>query len=106
MSSYRATELSPMESAIEAISRGEMVVVVDDPNRENEGDLVLAAKFVTPEAVNFMATHGRGLICLPMTRTRLDELDIPPMVARCTDPKGTAFHVGVDLREHATGISA
>jgi 3,4-dihydroxy 2-butanone 4-phosphate synthase/GTP cyclohydrolase II len=106
MSSYRAPELSPIESAIEAMSRGEMVVIVDDPNRENEGDLVLAAKFVTPEAVNFMATHGRGLICVPMSRNRLDELDIPPMVTRCTDPRRTAFHVGVDLREHATGISA
>jgi 3,4-dihydroxy 2-butanone 4-phosphate synthase/GTP cyclohydrolase II len=83
-----------------------MAVVVDDPNRENEGDLVMAAEFVTPEAIIFMATHGRGLICVPMLRERLDELDIPPMVARCTDPKGTAFHVGVDLREHATGISA
>lgn len=106
MSSYPATELSPTESAIEAMSRGEMIVIVDDPTRENEGDLVLAAKFVTPDAINFMATHGRGLICVPMTRKRLDELDIPPMVERCTDPKGTAFHVGVDLREHATGISA
>ena len=106
MSSHRTTGLSSIESAIEAMRRGEMVVVVDDPNRENEGDLVLAAKFVTPEAINFMATHGRGLICVPMTRKRLDELDIPPMAARCTDPRGTAFHVGVDLREHATGISA
>jgi 3,4-dihydroxy 2-butanone 4-phosphate synthase/GTP cyclohydrolase II len=106
MSSHRTTDLSSIESAIETMRRGEMVVIVDDPNRENEGDLVLAAKFVTPEAINFMATHGRGLICVPMTRKRLDELDIPPMVARCTDPRGTAFHVGVDLREHATGISA
>jgi 3,4-dihydroxy 2-butanone 4-phosphate synthase/GTP cyclohydrolase II len=106
VSSYKAAELSRIEAAIQAIATGGMAVVVDDPNRENEGDLVMAARFVTPEAINFMATHGRGLICVPMLRERLDELDIPPMVARGTDPKGTAFHVGVDLREHATGISA
>jgi 3,4-dihydroxy 2-butanone 4-phosphate synthase/GTP cyclohydrolase II len=106
VSSNRAIRLSPIEAAIDAISRGELVVVVDDPQRENEGDLVMAAKFVTPQAINFMATHGRGLICVPMLRERLDELDIPPMVARCTDPKGTAFHVGVDLKGQSTGISA
>jgi 3,4-dihydroxy 2-butanone 4-phosphate synthase/GTP cyclohydrolase II len=98
--------LSPIEAAIETIGAGGMVVVVDDPNRENEGDLVMAAKFVTPEAINFMATHGRGLICAPVLPERLQALDIPPMAQRCTDPRGTAFHVGVDLREHATGISA
>jgi 3,4-dihydroxy 2-butanone 4-phosphate synthase/GTP cyclohydrolase II len=98
--------LSPIEAAIDAIAAGGMAVVVDDPSRENEGDLVMAARFVTPEAVNFMATHARGLICVPMLRERLDELEIPPMVDRCTDPKGTAFHVGVDLREQSTGISA
>jgi 3,4-dihydroxy 2-butanone 4-phosphate synthase/GTP cyclohydrolase II len=98
--------LSPISAAIDAIASGGMAVVVDDPQRENEGDLVMASTFVTPDAVNFMATHGRGLICAPMLRERLDELEIPPMVARGTDPKGTAFHVGVDLRGHATGISA
>jgi 3,4-dihydroxy 2-butanone 4-phosphate synthase/GTP cyclohydrolase II len=98
--------LSSIKAAVDAIGAGGMAVVVDDPNRENEGDLVMAARFVTPEAVNFMATHARGLICAPMLRERLDELEIPPMVDRCTDPKGTAFHVGVDLREHSTGISA
>jgi 3,4-dihydroxy 2-butanone 4-phosphate synthase/GTP cyclohydrolase II len=98
--------LASIESAIQAIAAGGMVVVVDDPSRENEGDLVMAAKFVTPDAVNFMATHGRGLICAPTLRERLDELEIPPMVERCSDPNGTAFHVGVDLREHSTGISA
>jgi 3,4-dihydroxy 2-butanone 4-phosphate synthase/GTP cyclohydrolase II len=102
----RDVGLSPVEAAVDAMNRGEMVVVVDDPHRENEGDLVMAAKFVTPEAINFMATHGRGLICVPMLRERLDELDIPKMAVRCTDPKGTAFHVGVDLSGHATGISA
>jgi 3,4-dihydroxy 2-butanone 4-phosphate synthase/GTP cyclohydrolase II len=99
--------LAPIEAAIAAIAGGEMVVVVDSPDRENEGDLVMAAEKVTPEAVNFMATHGRGLICAPMLPERLAELGIEPMVANGTDPHGTAFHVGVDLRAGATtGISA
>lgn len=84
-----------------------MVIVVDAPERENEGDLVMAAQHVSAEAVNFMATHARGLVCAPMPRRRLDELCIPPMVQRNTDPKGTAFHVGVDARAGVTtGISA
>jgi 3,4-dihydroxy 2-butanone 4-phosphate synthase / GTP cyclohydrolase II len=96
-----------VDQAVEAIGRGEMVVVVDDPARENEGDLVMAAEFVTAGAVDFMARFGRGLICVPMPRWRLDELEIPPMVARNTDQRGTAFHVSVDLREGtSTGISA
>jgi 3,4-dihydroxy 2-butanone 4-phosphate synthase/GTP cyclohydrolase II len=99
--------LSSVEAAIDAIGRGEMVVVVDDPDRENEGDLVMAAEFATAEAVNFMAVHGRGLICVPMLRDRLKELEIPPMVAHNSDPKQTAFHVGVDARSRtSTGISA
>jgi 3,4-dihydroxy 2-butanone 4-phosphate synthase/GTP cyclohydrolase II len=107
MSSYEAAALSPIEEAIAAIGRGEMVVVVDDPGRENEGDLVMAAQFVTPAAINFMATRGRGLICTPMLPERLEALGIPPMATSNTDPKGTAFHVGVDLRDGtSTGISA
>jgi 3,4-dihydroxy 2-butanone 4-phosphate synthase/GTP cyclohydrolase II len=107
MSSYEAAALSPVEEAIAAIGRGEMVVVGDDPGRENEGDLVMAAQFVTPAAINFMATRGRGLICTPMLPERLEALGIPPMAASNTDPKGTAFHVGVDLRNGtSTGISA
>jgi 3,4-dihydroxy 2-butanone 4-phosphate synthase / GTP cyclohydrolase II len=99
--------LASIDEAIGAIARGEMVVVVDSPDRENEGDLVMAADKVTPEAVNFMAVHGRGLICVPMERERLAELAIEPMVAEGTDPHGTAFHVGVDHRElGTTGISA
>jgi 3,4-dihydroxy 2-butanone 4-phosphate synthase/GTP cyclohydrolase II len=101
------TGLASIEEAISAIARGEMVVVVDSPDRENEGDLVMAADRITPEAVNFMATFGRGLICVPIARERLAELAIEPMVADGTDPHGTAFHVGVDHRELATtGISA
>ncbi len=99
--------LATIEEAVAAIAAGRMVVVVDSPDRENEGDLVMAAEHVTPEAINFMATHGRGLICVALERNRLDALGIPPMVHHSTDPKGTAFHVSVDSRERATtGISA
>ena len=85
-----------------------MIVVIDDEDRENEGDLTMAAELVTPEAINFMATHGRGLICLAMPGERLDELDLPAMVADNTAPHGTAFTVSIDLIGHGvtTGISA
>ncbi|MHB8694448.1 MAG: bifunctional 3,4-dihydroxy-2-butanone-4-phosphate synthase/GTP cyclohydrolase II [Solirubrobacteraceae bacterium] len=92
--------------AVAALERGEPIVVVDSPERENEGDLVIAAEKVTAEAVNFMATHGRGLVCVPMLAERLELLGIPPMVARNSDPHGTAFHVGVDHVRASTGISA
>jgi 3,4-dihydroxy 2-butanone 4-phosphate synthase/GTP cyclohydrolase II len=96
-----------IEEGIAAIRRGEMVIVVDAATRENEGDLVMAADCATPEAVNFMATHGRGLICVPMLEERLHELGIPQMVARGNDPRNTAFHVSVDHgAETTTGISA
>jgi 3,4-dihydroxy 2-butanone 4-phosphate synthase/GTP cyclohydrolase II len=84
-----------------------MVIVVDNPERENEGDFVVAAERVDAEAINFMATQGRGLICVAMTRDRLEELEIPAMVLRSSDPRRTAFHVGVDARAcTTTGISA
>lgn len=95
-----------IEEAIEAIRRGEMVIVVDDEERENEGDLVAAAEKVTPEMINFMATHGRGLICVPMTRQRLRELQIPLMTEDNREAMGTAFTVSVDARHVHTGISA
>jgi 3,4-dihydroxy 2-butanone 4-phosphate synthase/GTP cyclohydrolase II len=95
-----------VDAAIAAIRAGGMAVVVDDPSREGEGDLVMAAEHVTPAAVNVMATHGRGLICVPMLRRRLDALGIPPMVDSGNDPRQTAFHVGVDLDGQSTGISA
>jgi 3,4-dihydroxy 2-butanone 4-phosphate synthase/GTP cyclohydrolase II len=99
--------LSSIEDGIAAIRDGRMVVVVDAPTRENEGDLVMAAECATPELINFMATHGRGLICVPMLGERLEELGIPEMVAKSTDPRQTAFHVSVDHRtETTTGISA
>jgi 3,4-dihydroxy 2-butanone 4-phosphate synthase/GTP cyclohydrolase II len=93
--------------AVEAIRRGEMVIVVDDEDRENEGDLTMAAEKVTPEAINFMATHGRGLICLPMTGERLDKLEIPLMVERNSTRFETAFCVPIEAkRGTSTGISA
>lgn len=95
-----------IEEAIEDIRQGKIVVMVDDQDRENEGDLIMAAEKATPEAVNFMATHGRGLICLPITGQRLDELELPAMVTNNTDPHGTAFTVSVDYKDTTTGISA
>ncbi len=96
-----------MESAAFEFARGHLVVAIDAPDRENEGDLIIAAEKVTPAAVNFMATHGRGLICVAMLRSRLRALDIPPMVDYPSDPHGTAFHVSVDHRYlSTTGISA
>jgi 3,4-dihydroxy-2-butanone 4-phosphate synthase/GTP cyclohydrolase II len=101
-------EFADIETAIRELKAGRMVVVVDDEDRENEGDLTMAAELVTPEAINFMATHGRGLICLAMTGERLDELDLAPMVPDNTALHGTAFTVSIDLIGHGvtTGISA
>ncbi|MGB9735671.1 MAG: bifunctional 3,4-dihydroxy-2-butanone-4-phosphate synthase/GTP cyclohydrolase II [bacterium] len=96
-----------IEQAIEDIKQGKMVILVDDENRENEGDLAIAAEKVTPEAINFMATYGRGLICLSMTEERLNELQISLMVNENTSRFGTAFTVSIDAREGiTTGISA
>jgi 3,4-dihydroxy 2-butanone 4-phosphate synthase / GTP cyclohydrolase II len=101
------TPFVTIDEAIEEIRQGRMIIVVDDEDRENEGDLLMAADRVTPEAVNFMATHGRGLICVPMTGDRLDELQIPMMVTDNTAPMGTAFTVTVDARRGVTtGTSA
>ena len=99
-------QFSTIEEAIEDIKNGKMIVVVDDEDRENEGDLVCAAELATPEIVNFMAKHGRGLICLPMTEERLKELELPQMVMKNTDEHGTAFTVSIDHIETTTGISA
>lgn len=96
-----------IDEAITEIAEGRMLIVVDDEDRENEGDLVMAAEKVTPEAVNFMATNGRGLICLPMTGEQLDRLGVPPMTADNTSEQGTAFHVSIGARgKITTGISA
>jgi len=99
--------LDSIESAVAALQQGEIIIVVDDEDRENEGDFVMAAEKVTPEAINFLAKHGRGLICLPATGERLAELDLQPMVARNTAPLGTSFTVSIDAaRGITTGISA
>ncbi|MCI0548134.1 MAG: bifunctional 3,4-dihydroxy-2-butanone-4-phosphate synthase/GTP cyclohydrolase II [Candidatus Rokubacteria bacterium] len=96
-----------MEAAIEEIRRGRLILVVDDEDRENEGDLLMAADRATPETVNFMAKHGRGLICVPMEGERLDELEISMMVRDNTAPLGTAFTTTVDARRGVTtGTSA
>jgi 3,4-dihydroxy 2-butanone 4-phosphate synthase/GTP cyclohydrolase II len=96
-----------IEEAIEDIRAGRMIVVVDDEDRENEGDLTIAAQFATPEAINFMATHARGLICLCLTEERADELGLRPMTDHNEAPLGTAFTVSVEAREGVTtGISA
>jgi 3,4-dihydroxy 2-butanone 4-phosphate synthase/GTP cyclohydrolase II len=98
---------APIEDALAAIGRGDMVIVVDDEGRENEGDLTIAAEKVTPGAVNFMATHGRGLICMPMTGARLDELEVPLQVDKNTAPMHTAFTVSIEARRGvSSGISA
>jgi GTP cyclohydrolase II/3,4-dihydroxy-2-butanone 4-phosphate synthase len=97
---------SSIEAALDEIRQGKIVVVVDDEDRENEGDLLMAAEKVTPEAINFMATYGRGLICVPMTKERIIALQLEQMVTQNTDPHGTAFTVSVDGENCTTGISA
>lgn len=100
--------LNTIEEAIEAIKRGELIIVVDDEDRENEGDFIAAAELITPEKVNFMATHGRGLICTPITERRCDELELELMVGKNTALHATPFTVSVDLigQGCSTGISA
>lgn len=99
-------KFNTIEEAIEDIRKGKMVVVVDDEDRENEGDLVIAAEKVTPSIVNFMAKYAGGLICLPIIRERLEELNVERMVVKNTDPNRTAFTVSIDAAECTTGISA
>jgi 3,4-dihydroxy 2-butanone 4-phosphate synthase/GTP cyclohydrolase II len=101
------TPFTPIEEAIEQFRQGRMVIIVDDEDRENEGDLAIAAEKVTPAAINFMAKHGRGLICLTMTEERCDHLELPLMVRDNTSPFGTAFTVSIEARgKITTGISA
>jgi len=99
--------MSALSHALTQLRAGQMVVLVDDEDRENEGDLVLAAQFATPEAINFMASHGKGLICLAMRRAQIDRLGLQPMVAQNHARRSTAFTVSVEAREGiTTGISA
>lgn len=101
-------QLNTIEEAILDIKQGKVIIVVDDENRENEGDFLAASSKITPETINFMATHGRGLICAPLTESRCKELELNMMVDNNTDPMETAFTVSVDLRGNGvtTGISA
>ncbi len=100
------SDFATVEQAIEDIKNGKMVVVVDDEDRENEGDLIVAAATVTPEDINFMATYAKGLICTPIDGKRLDELNIGQMVVNNTDNHETAFTVSIDAYDTETGISA
>jgi 3,4-dihydroxy 2-butanone 4-phosphate synthase/GTP cyclohydrolase II len=99
--------LTPIPEILDELRQGKMIILVDDEDRENEGDLVSAAEFTTPEIINFMATHGKGLICMPMEDAALRRLGLPPMVVENTTKLGTAFHVSFEAREGiTTGISA
>jgi 3,4-dihydroxy 2-butanone 4-phosphate synthase / GTP cyclohydrolase II len=103
----KKSAFAPIEDAIAAIREGRVIIVVDDADRENEGDLTIAAEKITPEAINFMAKYGRGLICMPMTEERLAELDLPQMVAKNTARHDTAFCVSIEAKGvTSTGISA
>jgi 3,4-dihydroxy 2-butanone 4-phosphate synthase / GTP cyclohydrolase II len=105
--SRKGSPFAPIEDAVEAIRNGRMIIVVDDEDRENEGDLTIAAEKITPEAINFMARLGRGLICMPMTGERLDQLEIPLMVQQNTTTFNTAFCVTIEAKHNtSTGISA
>tara|TARA_B100000941_G_scaffold263915_1_gene217556 strand:+ start:1937 stop:3070 length:1134 start_codon:yes stop_codon:yes gene_type:complete len=101
-------KLNKVKDAIKAIKNGEIIIVVDDRNRENEGDFIAAAEKITPQMINFMATHGRGLICSPLTEKRCNELNLNKMVDNSTDPLDTAFTISVDLKGNGikSGISA
>jgi 3,4-dihydroxy 2-butanone 4-phosphate synthase/GTP cyclohydrolase II len=101
-------KLNTIQEAIDDIKAGKVIIVVDDENRENEGDFICAADLVTPEIINFMAKHGRGLICVPLTESRSKALNLSPMVSNNTDPMDTAFTVSVDLKGNGvtSGISA
>ena len=99
--------IAPIPELVAELAAGRMVILVDEEDRENEGDLVLAADHVTPEAINFMARHGRGLICLTLTRERCERLQLPPMTARNGTQHGTAFTVSIEAADGVTtGISA
>ena len=108
MSSPQQIAFDSIEDAIADIKKGKIIIVVDDENRENEGDFIAAAECTTPEIINFMAQHGRGLICTPLAESYCTKLDLYPMVQNNTDPMGTAFTVSVDLNGHGvtSGISA
>ena len=108
MTTTNKTQLNTIEEAIEDIRKGKVIIVVDDEDRENEGDFLAAAEMATPEMINFMATHGKGLICAPLTENRCEELKLNMMTSNSSDPMETAFTISVDLNGNGvtTGISA
>ena len=99
-------QFSTVEEALKAIAEGKIILVTDDEDRENEGDFICAAEFATPENINFMATHGKGLICMPISQELANKLDLHPMVTKNTDNHETAFTVAIDHIDTGTGISA
>jgi len=99
-------EFNTIQEALEDLKAGKMIVVVDDEDRENEGDLLMAAAKVTAASINFMASYGKGLICAPLSEVRAKELGLSVMVERNNEPNGTAFTVSVDHHDSTTGISA
>src|SRR5437867_5410171 len=102
-----ASAFATIEEALDDIREGKMVIVVDDADRENEGDFIMAAEKATPEAINFMVTNGRGIVCMPLTGQRLEELRIPLMTAKNNESHGTAFAVSIDIQGRTTtGTSA
>lgn len=98
--------LHTIDEALEQLTQGKMIIVVDDEDRENEGDFVALADYVTPDTINAMATYGKGLICTPISTAIAQKLDLTPMVTNNTDNHGTAFTVSIDYKETETGISA
>lgn len=102
----KSIQFHTIEEALDDLMQGKVIIVVDDEDRENEGDFIALADKATPEVINFMIKEGRGLVCVPLTEERAKELDLPPMVAKNTDYHGTAFTVSVDHAETTTGISA
>ena len=102
----RTFTFSTIEEALDALRKGKIILVTDDPDRENEGDFICAAQFATTENINFMATHGKGLICMPMSEEYARKLQFPQMVSSNTDNNETAFTVSVDHVSTTTGISA
>lgn len=100
------SQFNTIEEALEQLRNGKIILVTDDPDRENEGDFVCAAEFATTENINFMATHGKGLICMPMSEAYVKKLELPQMVTQNTDNHETAFTVSIDHVSTTTGISA
>ena len=103
---YKMAAFNTIEEALEDLRRGKIILVTDDEDRENEGDFICAAQFATTENINFMATHGKGLICMPMSEEYVEKLKLPQMVENNTDNHETAFTVSIDHLTTTTGISA